>query len=87
MKIWTVIILPKAEKTLERMPRQERERILKVLYELRDDPFRHDFKPLQGQPLWRLRVGWWRILCRVERKEMTIFVLTIGPRGDVYKQQ
>lgn len=31
MKIWNVIILPKAEKRLERMPRQERKRILKVL--------------------------------------------------------
>ncbi len=25
------------------MPRQERERILKALYEHRNDPFRHDF--------------------------------------------
>ena len=85
MKIWKVIILPKAEKRLERMPRQERERILKFLYELRDDPFRHAFKPLQDQPLCRLRLGSWRILCRVERKEMNIYVLTIRPRGDVYK--
>jgi mRNA-degrading endonuclease RelE of RelBE toxin-antitoxin system len=85
MKVWNDIILPKAEKRLERMPRQERERVLKVLYEPRNGPLRHDFKPLQDLPFWRLRVGSWRIHCRVERKEMYIYVLTIGPRGDVYK--
>ncbi len=83
--MWNVIILPKAEKRLENMPRQERERVIKVLYALRDDPFRYDFKPLRGQPIWRLRVGRWRILCRVERVEMTVYVLTVGTRGDVYK--
>jgi len=85
MKIWNVIILPKAEKRLERMPRQERERIIEALYALRYDPFRYDFKPLHDQPLWRLRVGSWRILCRVDRREMTVYALTVGPRGDVYK--
>ena len=59
MNGWNVIILPKAEKRLEGMPRQERERILKVIYALRENPFQHDFKPLQDQPLWRLRVGKW----------------------------
>ena len=85
MKTWNVIILPKAEKRLEGMPRQERERILNALYALRDDPFRYDFKPLHDQPLWRLRVGPWRIICRVDRREMTVYALTVGPRGDVYK--
>ncbi|MBW6486193.1 MAG: type II toxin-antitoxin system RelE/ParE family toxin [Syntrophobacterales bacterium] len=47
--------------------------------------YQGDWKPLQGSPFWRLRVGDWRAICEIINKELIIYVLKIGSRGDVYK--
>lgn len=36
--------------------------------------------------IFRLRIGKYRAIFRVIRKEIVISVITIGSRGDVYKQ-
>ena len=47
--------------------------------------YQGDWKPLQGTPFWRLRVGSWRAICQIVNNELIIYVLKIGARGDVYK--
>jgi mRNA interferase RelE/StbE len=44
-----------------------------------------DWKPLQGSPFWRLRVGGWRVICEIAKNELIIYVLKSGSRGDIYK--
>ncbi len=44
-----------------------------------------DWKKLKGSPFWRLRVGNWRAICEVVKKELIVYVLKIGSRGDIYK--
>jgi mRNA interferase RelE/StbE len=83
--MWTITISAEAFRKLSRMPAKDAARIVRALHALKDNPFQHDFKPLKGLPLWRLRVGAWRVLCRVEREALTIIALSVGPRGDVYK--
>ena len=43
------------------------------------------WKPLQGSPFWRLRVGDWRVICEIVKNKLIIYVLKIGSRGDMYK--
>ena len=82
---WTVIITPTVKKRLSKISRFERDRILQALLKLQENPFGQDIKPLNGRPEWRMRIGQWRVLLRVDKGNFTIVALTLGSRGDIYK--
>jgi len=83
---WQVIITPNVKKRLSKLNRPEREKLLQVLIDLEEDPFHQDVKSLKGRPEWRLRVGQWRVLLRVDRANLVIVALALGTMGDVYKK-
>lgn len=60
------------------------ERIRTALERLRTDP--HLGKRLVGpEKRWSFRVGVYRILYRIEHRELLIYVLEIGHRREVYR--
>lgn len=82
MKYQIVIDKP-ALKFLLKQPQEQRERLLKAINKL---PDMGDIKPMSGhENLYRLRVGNYRVIYTVENNILTVRVLTIGNRGDVYK--
>jgi mRNA interferase RelE/StbE len=83
---WRVVVSPTVKKRLARLERPERERIIQALIDLGEDPFGLDVKPLKGRPEWRLRVGQWRVVLRVDKKNLVIVAVSLGSRGDVYKK-
>jgi mRNA interferase RelE/StbE len=40
---------------------------------------------MTGREGYRLRIGDWRALYRIENDRLVILVVDIGPRGDIYK--
>jgi mRNA interferase RelE/StbE len=68
-----------ALKALDRLPRNERERIITAISGLPGG----DVKKLQGREGYRLRIGSWRVLYRVDGDAATI--LDIGARGGIYR--
>lgn len=89
---WNINFLPKAKKKLDKLPPKEITRILKFLYEnLRniENP-RNYGKSLVGnkyKDIWRFRVGDYRILSLIEDETITICVVDVGHRKDVYKDK
>ena len=82
MKYQIVIDKP-ALKFLQKQSPDQRERLLKAIYKL---PELADIKPMSGhENLYRLRVGTYRVIYTIENNILTVRVLTIGNRGDVYK--
>ena len=70
-------------KTLERAIQR---RIATHIDSLAGKPFPAGSKKLQGEPnLYRIRVGDYRILYRVDGKRVTILIVKIGHRRDVYR--
>jgi len=76
-----------AVKIKAKMPKDIAKRIDDELESIATDPAKYegDWQPFQGSPFWRLRVGVWRVICRIIKKELIIYVLKIGTRGDIYK--
>ena len=88
-KNWRIEIARTAEKQIRKLNPKAQESILQFLRErvLPADNPRQWGKPLQGdkQGLWRYRVGDYRLICDIQDKRVTVLVLRIGHRKDVYR--
>lgn len=85
---WTIKITEFAEKQIKKLDRAVGKKILKYLRERianQKDP-RVFGKPLLHDKtgLWRYRVENYRIICKIEDKELIVLVLRLGHRKNVY---
>lgn len=83
--MWEVRLDREAEKVLKRLMPETRERVLKALERLRNNPFPPGIEKLKTTNEWRLRVGDYRIVYRVDEKRRVVEVSEIGHRRDVYR--
>ena len=67
------------------LPLQKRERIANVLRAMKDDPFLHGVKKLKAREGYRIQVGDYRILFRVDHEARIIWVGAIGHRKEIYR--
>lgn len=87
---WKVEFESAALKELERLDLPDARRILKFLAErigAGNDP-RAIGEPLKGSRfsgLWKYRVGSFRIICQIQDEAVTVLVVRIGHRRDVYR--
>lgn len=76
-----------ALKALARMPRNVAERIRAKIVELAADPAAaRNVKKLQAREGYRLRVGDWRVIYKLDEETgmLVVIVIDIGPRGGIY---
>lgn len=87
---WRIEFVPAAAKELKKLGRTEAARIIATL-ETRiaalDDP-RSLGSALTGDlgSLWRWRIGDYRVIARIEDERITILVVRIGHRREVYRR-
>ena len=86
---WTIEISRSAQKQIHKLDRKAQEAIIRFLRERvqpAEDP-RQWGKPLRGEKrgLWRYRLGNYRLICDIQDEKITILVLAIGHRKDVYR--
>ena len=74
-----------ALKELEKLDKQTTERIITVLERLRIRPESCDIKKLVGREGYRIRVGEYRIIFDMNKEILTIIVIKIGHRKNIYK--
>ena len=82
---WQVIVLREPEKLLARLPRDVRRRLSKAIDDLETSPHPPSSERLTGYDLYRLRVGDWRIIYRVNEAAATLDILAIRPRSGAYR--
>ena len=74
----------KSEDQLKKLDRSVQERITVVLERVKIRPY--DFvKKLSGYKYFRLRVGDYRIIIDINNEIMTILIIEIGHRKNIYK--
>lgn len=84
--MWTVITGNAVKRRLAKIPNPDKERIKQAILKLQYKREELDIKPLTGSDEYRLRVGGWRLIMRINEEEKLIFIRALGSRGDVYKK-
>jgi mRNA interferase RelE/StbE len=88
---WLIKFDPHTEKDLKSIDSVDRKRIFKFLKErvaLLEDP-RSIGEALSGKELgrfWKYRVGHYRLICDIKDTEITIVVVRVGQRREVYEK-
>lgn len=86
--MWRIEFGRRAEKQLDKLDQPARVRILKTLKRALDsgDP-KATADPLAGgwAGYWRYRAGDYRIICRIDEEVVTVFVIEVGHRREIYR--
>ncbi len=81
--MYSVELTETSKRFLKKLDKQYSDIILNKIYSLKENPFRY-LKRLQGEKLWRLRVGDYRAVVDVIISMNKIIVVRIGHRKNIY---
>ena len=80
---YKVVLERPARKFIQKQPPEQQKRILTALSKL---PEQGDIFPMRGRKhQYRVRIGTYRAIYRLEQNVLTVTVLKVDNRGDVYK--
>ncbi len=82
---YSIKVKGSAAKALRRVPRKERIKLIEAIDRLVDEPWAGGVLKGEFSGLRRLRVGRYRIIYEVFKKELTLLVIRIGHRSDIYR--
>jgi mRNA interferase RelE/StbE len=72
-------------KDFEPIPKKDLKKILQSIDRLSEDPRPRGCEKLTGQERFRLRQGRYRIVYSIQDDELTVWVVKVGHRKDVYR--
>jgi mRNA interferase RelE/StbE len=72
-------------KELKNTPKSDLKKILSRVEELGNNPRPMGCEKLTGQELYRIRQGNYRIVYSIQDNELTVWVIKVGHRKDVYR--
>ena len=82
---YQLIIKPKVIKVLEKINEPDYSAIKASIYNLADNPRPPGCKKLKGRDGYRIRAGDYRIIYNIFDKTLTIDVVNLGHRKDIYE--
>jgi mRNA interferase RelE/StbE len=83
---YKILIKASAAKEIERLPsRKDRRRVVDRIRSLADDTRPKGCEKLSGQERYRLRQGNYRIIYSIADDVLTVHVVKVGDRKDVYR--
>ncbi len=72
-------------KDFRKIPKKDLQKILSKIENLRTNPRLSGSEKLTGQNLYRVRQGNYRILYSIQDNQLTIWVIKVGHRKDIYR--
>jgi len=85
VRSYRIEFLRSAVKSLKRLERVEQRRIQGAIELLKTDPISPNAKRLKGRPDYSLRVGDYRIIYNFTSGKLTILVIAIAHRREIYR--
>jgi mRNA interferase RelE/StbE len=85
MAAYRVFFRKSVVKDLSCIPKKDVGKILSRIKGLEDDPRPHGCEKLTGQERYRLRQGRYRIVYSIQDDELTIWIVAVGHRKNIYR--
>jgi mRNA interferase RelE/StbE len=85
MASYELVFRKSVAKDLRAFPKQAVKRIMQRIASLADDPRPVGCERLSGQQRFRVRQGVYRIIYEIDDNRLTVLVVTVGHRREVYR--
>ena len=85
MAVYKIFLKKSVKKDLSAIPKKNLKRILNKIEFLEDNPRPVGCEKLSGQEKYRLRQGSYRIIYSIQDNELTVWVVKVGHRREVYR--
>lgn len=86
MAKYNIVVAQSADKALHQLPKEVIPKIVTAIQNLADNPYPVGCRKMAGEEnVFRIRVQNYRIIYEIHKKTITIVVLKIGHRKDVYR--
>ena len=83
--MYQVVIEKQVQKQLSKISTRDYNNVVEAMKDLANNPRPHGYKKLKGRPGYRIRIGDYRIMYNINDNILTVFVLAIGNRRNVYE--
>jgi mRNA interferase RelE/StbE len=84
---YEVLTTGRVEKAIARLPDEAYQRMNNAIDALANDPRPPGTKKLRGRDAYRIRVGDWRAIYRVDDQQQRVEVVQVAHRRDVYRDR
>jgi mRNA interferase RelE/StbE len=85
MAVYSIYFKDSVRKDLDSIPKNDLQRIIERIGNLAEDPRPAGCEKLSGQEKYRVRQGNYRIIYSIQDTELTVWVVKVGHRRDVYR--
>jgi mRNA interferase RelE/StbE len=83
---YNIFIKKSAARELEGLAKKDLRKVLERIGTLGEDPRPAGAEKLAGVDLWRIRQGNYRIVYSIEDDTLTIWIVKVGHRREVYRK-
>lgn len=74
-----------AQKELDRLPQETAKRISDKILKLKENPYSTDNQKLAGGKGYRIRIGNYRVIYRIDKQNKVVHITKIAHRKEVYR--
>ena len=85
MAEYSVYFRVSVEKDLIAIPKSDLKKILQRIKKLSENPRPSGCEKLTGQERYRVRQGRYRIVYSIQDRELTVWIVKVGHRKDIYR--
>ena len=85
MAAYKILFKKSVQKDFNSIPKKDLNKIIDRIKLLGEDPRLPGCEELTGQQRYRLRQGRYRILYSIQDDELTVWVVKVGQRKDIYR--
>lgn len=86
MAVYSIFFRDSVRKDLEAIPKGDLRRIMERIGNLAENPRPMGCEKLSGQERYRLRQGNYRIIYSIQDTQLTVWVVKVGHRREIYRR-